>query len=220
MGAALADIRLKGYTVDPPTPRPGQPFAILASLENRGKSDAGLFRVAATFPSGFFALVPVAHLASGEAGMVRITAPGELATGKHTMQVVIDVDRQIPQPKADRMPEVSFWVDRAYVAQSSIRLPAFSNVDLFGGKADLAFDGQSLQPMPGGSLTPLASTLKLGDLHYDLVANALAAELPARLKADQLFAVRTVEGYAGIVRINRWSDGDLLIDYFIYSKES
>ena len=211
--AQRPDVILKGYSIEPATPAPGERFKILVALQNRGNLDAGLFAVGTTFPSGDFALVNVPFIAAGETVQAVIECPGERATGMHTITLAIDVNRQLDQPVPAKLPTLKYWIDAARSIQSTLRIVPYSNVDLWGETMDLAFDGQVIIPINGAKIFPL--TASFTEIHRDMLLKGVAVP-QITPRPGLLFGIITAEKQPGVVRVNRWSEGDVVIDFFVY----
>jgi hypothetical protein len=215
-GAAIA---LSDYVVSPVVPAPGEPFEISLTLKNTGSTDAGLFSVAASFsPSNTFAWATVGKLGAGESGTVVLRDTGEQATGRFTIQVALDVENRLGDVVKDSLPEVTYRIDRPYIAQSSIKLEPFTNVDLHGGTPDLALDLAGLSALNGAQLV-LLTDLALPDVHYDLLAQVKGAAVAAdKLLPGALIGLKTAEGRRGLLRVAAYDGRVLEVQYFIYAK--
>lgn len=141
-------------------------------------------------------------------GLLDLVAPEE--TGVHTSTLALDVDKQV---SAGTAAEIRFFVDYARVVQTTLRIPPFTNVDLEGGTPDVSFDGVQLTAINGAALMPLVD-VKLSDAHYDLLEKVEDAVV--KPEAGQLIALHTAEGGRGCLRVARWSEDALQVEYFIY----
>jgi hypothetical protein len=214
-----AKITLIDYVISPVVPAPGEPFEVALTLKNTGRVDAGLFSVATTFsPSNTFAWATVGKLGAGESGTVTLRDPGEQATGRFVIRIALDVENRLGDVVKDSLPEVTYRIDRPYLAQSSIKLESFMNVDLHGGIPDLALDLAGLSALNGAQLT-LLNDLALPDVHYDLLAQVKGAAVAAdKLLPGALIGLRTAEGRRGLLRVAAYDGRVLEVQYFIYAK--
>jgi hypothetical protein len=113
---------------------------------------------------------------------------------------------------------VTYRIDRPYLAQSSIRLEPFTNIDLHGGTPDLALDLAGLSALNGAQLA-LLTDLALPDVHYDLLAQVKGAAVATdKLLPGALIGLRTAEGRRGLLRVAAYDGRVLEVQYFIYAK--
>lgn len=214
-----AQIVLSDYAVNPAVPAPGAPFQIVLTLKNTGSIDAGLFSVAASLaPSGAFVWAPVAKLGAGESGVVTLDDPGEQSTGQFSIRVALDVDNSLGSIGPDSLPEITYRIDRPYIAQASIDLQPFTNIDLHGGTPDLALALDGLSAMNGAKIAVLDG-LTLASVHYDLLERIGGRSVPSeRLKPGALIGLKTAEGRRGLLRIVAYDGRVMGVQYFIYAK--
>jgi len=214
-----ATIALTDYVISPVVPAPGEPFQVSLTLKNTGGTDAGLFSVATTFlPSNTFAWATVAKLGAGESGVIVLRDPGEQATGRFIIRIALDVENRLGEVGKNALPEVTYRIDRPYLAQSSIKLEPFTNIDLHGGIPDLALDLAGLTALNKAELAVLDG-LTLPDVHYDLLAPVKGASVAAdKLQAGTLIGLKTAEGRRGLLRVAAYDGRVLEVQYFIYAK--
>jgi hypothetical protein len=214
---AGVDVRLADYAIDPATPAPGQPFRILITLANTGKTDAGVFSIGTALPSGQFVWASVAQIAAGGRGTLAIQNPGEGDTGRKTITLSIDLDGQLAETKAARLnnlAEITYFIDAPYIAQSRLRIDPHTNADLHGGLPDFAWDGRSLTVVGAGRLAVL--NVNMTDIHRDwLDDKTLTAQSVDGLKQGDLVGFWLSEGYRGWFRVVSAS-GPLEVDFYIY----
>lgn len=204
------------YTISPATPEPNKPFSVALQILNVGDLDAGVFSVAVVWPGGHFEMVTVPSLARDSAAMVTLNSPGQTATGRHTVTVIIDVEDQVAEPaeaEKSHMVNVNYGVDRALVAQGEIEIKPQVNVDLHGGEVDLAWDGATLSTLGDAGIERLG--MKMSDVHYDALGSLTGqAVIPA---VGDVLGVYLAEARRAVVRVVSIEAGKITLQYLIYA---
>lgn len=213
--ATLPDLVLVSYTIDPATPAPFEPYRVILTVRNAGTADANLFSVAAVFsPSEAFAMATVAGLPmGGQVNVVLSNMQGEPRTGRHTINVALDVEDHVSegaQGEANNIEQLSMWIDIPYEKAARLRVEAFTNVDVLG----IAWDGIALRPLLGTRLAVLDALLS--DVHYDLLdgLQGVASVTPER---GMIVGVVLPSGQRGAFRVAAIERDAVIVEYVLYS---
>jgi ABC-type branched-subunit amino acid transport system substrate-binding protein len=219
-----ADLQMVGTPVmSPAVPGPGQAFTVTVVIKNAGGADAGQFAVATTFePGNVFAAFTVDHLAAGQ--QTTVVLSGSIpATTISTVAIVIDLNNQVdegPDGKNNNKPTFTYRIDKPYVAQSNTTLTSGSTVDLYGGTADINWDGTKLVPKNGAKLGVLTGVQMTG-VYWDLLSpdkiNNTAGIASSELVQGLVIGIYTAEGNRGAIQINGNSGGNLTVTYNVYA---
>jgi hypothetical protein len=211
------DVVLADYALDPAVPVPGEPYRILITLANNGKTDAGIFSIGTVLPSGQFVWANVAQIAAGGRGSLAILSPGDQTTGRKTVQLSIDLEGQLAESntaKLNNIVPLTYFVDAPYIAQSRLRIEPHTNADLHGGSPDFAWDGRTLTVVGSGQVAALK--VNMTDIHRDMLTGELVAgSAVSGLKAGDLVGFVLSEGYRGWLRVAS-VDGALEVDFYVY----
>jgi hypothetical protein len=204
-------ITLADYSLYPSVPMPGQVFTATLQLSGPGRA-LGPFGLSGMCAGQFINTV-VSHLDASAPQPVALECTAPSATGPHVIDLVFDVDKA---QSDGGMASLSFFVNRGYVTQGTIRFPPYANLDLYGGAPDLAFDGQALTAIEGAAIQALPG-VGLADVHFDGLQRIEGARVASEALVDGgLYAVRLSEGYRAIVRFERWSDGAPILSFWVY----
>lgn len=211
-------LRVASAAVNPPTPRPGQSFEVQITLINDGTATAGLFSLAVVFaPLDHFSYATVPYLGAGEAIVVTLPVPGIDATGRYSSPLLLDIDRQLDMSEQARQQAIAYSIDKPIIAQGSLIMAPYTNIDLHGDLPDLAFDASRLTALNGARLDLL--DYPLSDLHFDRLSAVDGEALETwRLAPGAIIGVITAEGRRGWLRIGRQTDAGLEVHYAVYAR--
>jgi uncharacterized protein YraI len=208
-----ANILMTQYSISPLVPEPGQPFAVAITLQNKGTDAAG-FNLAVNFAGGYFALTDVPGMASGAAGTLTINNPGEMATGKFTVPLVIDPEMKLGLPQSNQSTSIIYKIDRAYETEAAITIAPDMNIDLWGGRPDLYLDRDGLQALDNTLFQVL--DLPISEVHHDMISPKETLIYRDRLVPGALIGVKVNEGRIGVLRVTAVSGEQVTVQYVIY----
>ena len=114
MPPQFADLVMVSATMNPPSPKSGQPFTLAVTIKNQGAVDAGPFAVATSFlPGNVYSAANVGSLAAGAQTTVNLSGTVS-GSGDFTIAIVLDLNNQVdegPNGKANNKPQFSYHVN-------------------------------------------------------------------------------------------------------------
>ncbi len=219
--APVPDIVIDAAVLSPAQPVPGQPFSLTVTVRNAGGGAAGRFAVAATLqPGNVYMAVNVDGLAGGQATQVQLT--GTLAgTGVFTEAVVADLNKEVSElDENNNTFNVSYRADYPLFAQqANLQLSPGQEWDLYGGMADVQWDGYNLGMRNGAMIGLIGGTYE--NAHYDMLQPGLINNAVG-LTTDQVlvgsvYGMTLAEGRRAVLRIDNRQDQTIWISYRVYN---
>jgi hypothetical protein len=202
------EVQISGYQVDPPVPAPGTSFYLHLTLTGDGHR-LGAFSVAAECAS--FVLTQVSRLATDGEQRVSVPCPGDTATGPHTANVVVDVERTVSQGTTAAL---AYFIDRPLETQGRLDLAAYTNLNLSGEIEDLANDGLALVARNGAQVARIPEGVQP---HYDMLADVQGESVAlAELVPGDQIGVILAEGQRAVLRVVSLSSNAVELEYGVY----
>ncbi|MCD4686437.1 MAG: SH3 domain-containing protein [Anaerolineae bacterium] len=216
------DIVIDTVVLSPAQPIPGQPFTATVTVRNRGAGAAGRFAVAATWePGSVFVSTHVEGLAGGQVVQIQLNNIVISGTGVYTVGVVADLNNEVAEAdEGNNTYNVTYRADFALnTNQSNVQLNATTDWDLFGGTADVQWDGANLA-MRNGSLGGVLAGVTYDNAHYDMLSPGVVNNAIGfgnnQVLTNAVFGIYTAEGQRAVIRVDNRQGNTIWISYRVY----
>lgn len=222
--ATDADLVITAVTYSPAQAEPGCPFTATVNITNQGSVDAGSFAVASTFiPSdaSTFTGTNIGGLAVGTSTTAGLTQTIGYTAYVPSLAYVVDLNKEVAEGSGENNNEftIAFKVDKPSHIQTTLSVTSGPQVDLFGGTADLTWDGTTLTMLNSGKLGAFI-TETYDMVHYDQVSTVAIAPSIANPQPNTVLGLLTAEGHRGVMRIDTVSGGSITFTFRIYKDNS
>ncbi len=219
-----ADLVITAISYSPIQVEPGCPFTATVNITNQGGADAGSFAVASTFipsDSSTFTATNLGGLATGASTTAGLTQTIGYTAYVPSLAYVVDLNGEVVEGAGEGNNEftMAFKVDKPSHIQSTLNLSAGLEVDLFGGTADLTWDGTTLTMLNTGKLGAFINET-YDMVHYDQVSTVAIAPSIANPQPNTVLGILTAEGNRGVMRIDTVSGGSITFTFRIYNDNS
>ncbi len=220
-----ADIVIDAAVANPSPIRPGQPFNVSVTVRNAGRTAAGQFAVAATFPpNNVFAAAIVPGLAPGQSTIATLT--GTLTnTGFYSVVIVADLNNEVPEGPAGEANNnftFSYVVDKPLLNQGQRTLNPGDGLDLEGNGAAVDviwnLNGQQLDAS-GSARLGILNNVSFETVHWDLINPGIVNQMTimrSQMGAGFVIGVITADGNRGAIRVDNIPGNQLVITFKVY----
>ncbi len=205
------DIVIDTVVLSPTQPVPGKPFSATVMVRNAGAGAAGRFAVAATWlPGDAYSATFVDGLAGGQTIQVQLSAT-ITGTGVFNVAVVADLNGEVAEADENNNNyTVTYRADYPLFAnQSGLQLNVGTDWDLFGGSADLNWDGYTIWTR-NGSRIALLPGIPYDNVTYDQVGSLAFDPVgagPDKVTTGAVFGMITAEGKRAVLRVDNLQGG-------------
>jgi ABC-type branched-subunit amino acid transport system substrate-binding protein len=218
------DLVIDSVVLNPPEPIPNKPFTATVTVRNAGGGAVGRFAVAATWePGSVYTATFVDGLAGGQSAQAFLT-PTLGATGMFQVAIVVDLNNDVAEAnEANNNYNITYRVDYPlYANQSGVQVNVGQQLDLYGGTADLSWDGYTLDVHSGAKIGQLGG-VTYENVTYDMLNPAVVSYDtsgfgPDKVQTGAVLALITAEGKRAVMRVdNLQAGGPIWLSYRVYN---
>ncbi|HVO69226.1 MAG TPA: CARDB domain-containing protein [Aggregatilineaceae bacterium] len=218
------DLVIDSVVLNPPDPIPNRPFTATVTVRNAGGAAVGRFAVAATWePGSVYSATFVDGMAGGQSAQAFLT-PTLGATGTFQVAIVADLNNDVAEAnESNNLYNLTYRVDYPlYANQSGVQVSVGQQLDLYGGTADLQWDGYTLSMVNGSKIGQLAG-VTYENVTYDMLNPAVVNYDSSGFGSDKVqtgavLAFITAEGKRAVMRVdNLQAGGPIWLSYRVYN---
>jgi hypothetical protein len=218
-----ADLIITSVVLSVTQPEPGVAFTATVTIKNQGAVTSGASVVVTNFRPDETAVIsgPIPPLASQQTTTVSLGPATLTQTGYvPDLAFIVDFNSQVNEGVAGENNNrffLTYKVDEPTHIQNITTLTAPTSFDFWGGTADISWDGTTLTMLAGGLMGQVTNGNTYEQVHYQQAISLATSASFANPQVGNVFAIKTVEGQYGYIRVDARSGTSIVFSFRVYN---